>query len=116
MGEGTRTWPRLSSRAGGSKPTLEPEARGRSRYFQTRRANSAVALDKVVLLKAALEWRLRSAYPVSRIYKRLRIESVAPDLKRHPRQSFVWQTVKKDPDQCYLMAPCPTNYHSFRAS
>ena len=36
-------------------------------------------------------------------YEHLRIESVAPDLKRHPRQSFVWQAVKKHPDQCYLI-------------
>src|SRR5262249_10325020 len=46
------------SRAGGAR---------RSRWFQTRRANSALASDKMVLLKAAFEWRLRSAYPGSRI-------------------------------------------------
>jgi hypothetical protein len=28
-------------------------------------------------------------------YERLRIESVAPDLKRHPRQSFVWQAERR---------------------
>ncbi len=40
-------------------------------------------------------------------YEHLRIESVAPDLKRHPRQSFVWQTVKKHPDLCYLLCGQP---------
>jgi len=40
-------------------------------------------------------------------YERLRIESVAPDLKRHPRQAFVWQTVKKHPDLCYLLCGQP---------
>jgi hypothetical protein len=40
-------------------------------------------------------------------YERLRIESAAPDLKRHPRQSFVWQTVKKHPDLCYLLCGQP---------
>src|SRR5581483_7419547 len=36
-------------------------------------------------------------------YEHLRIESVAPDLKRHPKQAFVWQTVKRHPDRCYLL-------------
>src|SRR5262249_44585854 len=40
-------------------------------------------------------------------YERLRIESIAPDLKRHPRQSFVWQAVKKHPDLCYLLCGQP---------
>ena len=40
-------------------------------------------------------------------YEHLRIESVAPDLKRHPRQSLVWQNVKKHPDLCYLLCGQP---------
>ena len=40
-------------------------------------------------------------------YEHLRIESVAPDSKRHPMQDFVWQTVKKHPDQCYLIRGQP---------
>jgi len=40
-------------------------------------------------------------------YEHLRIESVTPDLNRHPRQSFVWQTVKKHPDLCYLLCGQP---------
>lgn len=40
-------------------------------------------------------------------YEHLRLESVTPDLKRHPQQPFVWQTVKKHPDQCYLICGQP---------
>ena len=40
-------------------------------------------------------------------YEHLRIKSAEPDLKRHPRQSCVWQTVKKHPDQCYLICGRP---------
>lgn len=40
-------------------------------------------------------------------YEHLRIESAGPDLKRHPKQPFLWQTVKKHPDQCYLICGQP---------
>jgi hypothetical protein len=40
-------------------------------------------------------------------YEHLRIESVAPDLTRHPKQAFVWQMVKEHPDQCYLICGQP---------
>src|SRR5215813_11372298 len=74
---------------GGSNPTLKPEARGRSRYFQTRRANSAVASDKMVLLKAALEGRLRSTYPESRIdeFPRYENKAAGSDACRHQLQT-----------------------------
>ena len=40
-------------------------------------------------------------------YEHLRIERVAPDLKRHPNQADVWQRVKRQPDQCYLICGRP---------
>jgi DNA replication protein DnaC len=40
-------------------------------------------------------------------YEHLRLESVALDLKRHPRQAFVWQRVKRHPEQCYLICGQP---------
>jgi len=40
-------------------------------------------------------------------YERLRLDRISPDLKRHPKQSFVWRTVKASPDHCYLICGRP---------
>lgn len=37
-------------------------------------------------------------------YEHLRLECVAPNLKHHPNQAYVWQTVKRHPDRCYLIS------------
>lgn len=36
-------------------------------------------------------------------YDHLRLRNIAPDLKRHPKQASIWQTVKRQPDRCYLL-------------
>jgi len=48
----------------------------------------------------------RLAQKLNRIppeYEHLRLESISPDLKRHPKQAFIWRTVKAHPDRCYLI-------------
>src|SRR4030095_6739046 len=67
MGEGTRTWQSMSSRAGGSKPPLEPETPGDHATFRHDASVQRLASDKIVLLKAELEERLRSGKPEHRI-------------------------------------------------
>src|SRR5262245_34146123 len=55
-------------------------------------------------LQARLAPRLEQIPPE---YEHLRLESISPNLKRHPRQSSVWQTVKAHPDRCYLICGRP---------
>src|SRR5262249_59471114 len=48
-------------------PPLEPEAPGDPATFRHNASVQQLASDKIVLLKAALEGRLRSEHPESRI-------------------------------------------------
>lgn len=36
-------------------------------------------------------------------YESLRLEEIEPDIKRHPKQTLLWQTVRAWPDHCYLV-------------
>ncbi|MCI0388596.1 MAG: hypothetical protein MOB07_07495 [Acidobacteria bacterium] len=36
-------------------------------------------------------------------YEGLRLEEVTPDLRRHPKQALAWETVRNNPDGCYLI-------------
>ncbi|MCI0390531.1 MAG: hypothetical protein MOB07_17440 [Acidobacteria bacterium] len=36
-------------------------------------------------------------------YERLRLEEIAPDLKRHPKQALIWRIIKIHPDHSYLI-------------
>jgi hypothetical protein len=40
-------------------------------------------------------------------YEQIRVEKIVPDIKRHPRQAILWQTVKAHPDHCYLISGRP---------
>src|SRR5262245_55180055 len=58
-------------------PPLEPEAPGDPATFRHDASGQQLASVKIVLLKAALEGRLRSAYPESRIDEFPRSENSA---------------------------------------
>lgn len=54
--------------------------------------------------------RSRITKKLSRIppeYEHLQLEQIAPDLKRHPKQAFLWQMVKAHPGHCYLISGRP---------
>jgi hypothetical protein len=67
MGEGTRVDRDCQVAREEGKPSLEPEAPGDPSTFRHDAPVQHLASDKTALLKATLEWRLRSAYPESRI-------------------------------------------------
>lgn len=51
-------------------------------------------------VQARIRRKLRRVPPE---YEGICLEEIMPDLKRHPEQAFVWETVKNNPDSCYLV-------------
>jgi hypothetical protein len=54
--------------------------------------------------KCRMRARLEQIPP---LYEGLRLETMTPDLKRHPQQGMILETVKNNPDACFLICGRP---------